>query len=62
MNFKKFSVFDIGLTKLAVFSAALFLISALPEFANWTIKTPWAWFLAAAIIFSVKPFVKAFKK
>jgi len=62
MNFKKFNIWDIGFTKAAVLFATLFLISVWPGFANWTVKTHWAWFLIAALLLSIKPLVKSLKK
>jgi len=62
MNFKNLGLLDIALTKMAVFFATLFLISAWSTFANWAISTNWIWFLIPAIIASIKPMINVFKK
>ena len=62
MNFKNFGLWDIGLTKLAVFSATLFLISLWSGFANWVMNTHWAWFLIIALVAAIKPVMASLKK
>ena len=62
MNFKNFGIWDIGLTKLAVFFVTLFLVSAWGGFANWVMNIHWAWFLVIGLILAVKPLITAFKK
>ena len=62
MNFKNLGFWDIGLTKLSVFCATLFLVSLWPAFANWATSTHWAWFLVAALILGAKPLMAVFKK
>jgi len=62
MKAKSLGIWDIGLTKLSVLSATLFLVSVWPAFASWVTGTYWAWFLGAAIIFGIKPMMKFYKK
>jgi len=62
MNFKNFNIWDIGLTKLSVLFATLFLVSVWDGLANWAMNTHWAWFLIIALILAIKPWVTACKK
>jgi hypothetical protein len=62
MNFKKFKTSDIAFTKLSVFFVTLFLISVWNGFANWVIKTHWAWFLILGLLLAIKPLIKTFSK
>jgi hypothetical protein len=62
MNFKNFGLGDIALTKLAVFFATLFLVTAWSEFANWAMSIHWAWFLVIALILAIKPLMVSLKK
>ena len=62
MNFKNLGFWDIGLTKLSVLFATLFLVSVWKGFANWAINTHWAWFLVVALVLAIKPLISVFKK
>ncbi len=62
MNFKNFGLWDIGLTKLSVFCAALFLVSIWDGFANLVMNTNWVWFLVPCLVFAIKPVISVFKK
>lgn len=62
MNFENFGFWDIGLTKLSVLSATLFLVSVWQSFADWAMNTHWAWFLVISLILAVKPLVAVFKE
>ena len=62
MNTKNMGFWDIGLTKLSVLSATLFLVSIWDGFANWAMNTHWAWFLAASLVFAIKPLMAVLKK
>lgn len=55
---KKMDVCDIGLTKWCVAATVLFIMSIWPVALNWVGNTHWAWFLAAAIIFAIRPMKK----
>ena len=57
-SLKDFDIWDLGLTKWAVFTFALFIVSVWPEFTNWVTSTHWGWFLAVAILFAIKPVIK----
>ncbi len=59
---KKFGILDIGLTKLSVVFAVLFLISIWDDFAKWAMNTNWVWFLVPCLLFAVKPVITFFKK
>ncbi|MEI7942860.1 MAG: hypothetical protein WCH76_06810 [Candidatus Riflemargulisbacteria bacterium] len=59
---KKFGILDIGLTKLSVVFAVLFLISIWGDFANWAMNTPWEWFLVLCIVFAIRPVMTFLKK
>lgn len=62
MNFKTFSFWDMALTKLAVFFATLFLVSAWEGFRSWIVDIDSVWFLVLAIILAIKPLVSFFRK
>ena len=62
MNFKMFSFWDMALTKLAVFFATLFLVSAWEGFRSWIVDIDSVWFLVLAIILAIKPLASFFKK
>ena len=62
MKFNNLDIWDISLTKFAVFFATLFLISFWPVFAEWVTETNWIWFLIPALLASIKPMIKVFKK
>lgn len=62
MNFNNLGLWDIALTKLAVFFATLFLVSVWTPFANLAISTNWIWFLIPAVLASIKPMISVFKK
>jgi hypothetical protein len=62
MNFKNMDIWDVGLTKLAVLCATLFLVSIWSGFANWVINTHWAWFLVISLVAAIKPVMTVFKK
>jgi hypothetical membrane protein len=58
---KNLDIWDIGLTKLAVASAVLFILGIWPSALKWTLSiSPW-YFLIAAIIFAIRPVYKTFK-
>ena len=59
---KKFGILDIGLTKLSVVFAVLFLVSIWDDFACWATNVPWAWFLVLCIIFAIRPLITFLKK
>lgn len=59
---KRFDFWDIGLIKLSVASAVLFILAVLPEAMDWVSSIHWGWFLAAAIIFAIRPQVKFWKR
>ncbi|MFH1235091.1 MAG: hypothetical protein V1493_05775 [Candidatus Diapherotrites archaeon] len=61
MNFKDYNTLDIALVKAAVFFATLFLVSLVPEFAQWVTGTHWAIFLVIAVLLAIKPLMKAWK-
>ncbi len=62
MNFKNLGFWDVALIKLSVLFSTLFLVSVWSGFANWAIKTHWAWFLVVALVLAVKPMIKVLKK
>jgi len=62
MKFNNLDIWDIALTKFAVLFATLFLISSWPAFAKWAAGTNWIWFLIPALLASIKPMIKVFKK
>jgi hypothetical protein len=62
MNFKNLGFWDIGLVKLSVLSATLFLVSVWDGLAVWAMKTHWAWFLVIALLLAIKPMMVVFKK
>ena len=62
MNFKNFDALDIGLLKWSCIIFALFVVSAWPAFADWTIKTHWAYFLLASLMLAIKPSMAVFKR
>ncbi|MDD3263291.1 MAG: hypothetical protein PHT94_00160 [Candidatus Nanoarchaeia archaeon] len=62
MNLKNFDFWDIGLTKLSVFFATLFLISVWSSFRNFVVKIHWIWFLVIALLLAIKPMITVFKK
>ena len=53
MKFNNLDIWDIALTKSAVFFATLFLISFWPTFASRVISTSWILFLIPAILASI---------
>jgi len=55
---KKLDMWDMGLVKLSVAAVVLFLISIWTGFANWIQNTNSWWFLAAAIVFAIRPQIK----
>jgi len=59
---KNFDIWDIGLTKLSVAAAVLFILTIWPQAMLWVrATTPW-YFLIAFIIFAIKPVYKMFIK
>ena len=60
MNFKKYTIWDIGLIKLAVAAGAFFLISVWPGLARWVTGTHWAWFLGVMILAAIIPLKRTF--
>ena len=59
---KKMDAWDIGLTKLFVAAAVLFIITIWPAILNWVLSVnPW-YFLIAFIIFAIRPFYKVYMK
>jgi hypothetical protein len=62
MDFGNLKFWDIGLIKMAVLCGSLFLVSVWQGFADWVINTHWAWFLAACLMFSIKPLIALFKR
>jgi len=62
MKFNNLDIWDIALTKSAVFFATLFLISFWPTFANRVIETNWLIFLIPAVLASIRPMINVFKK
>lgn len=59
---KKLDVWDVGLAKFAVAAATLFIITIWPAAMAWVKSVnPW-YFLAAWVIFAIKPFLKVFGK
>ncbi|PIN73264.1 hypothetical protein COV20_03470 [Candidatus Woesearchaeota archaeon CG10_big_fil_rev_8_21_14_0_10_45_16] len=59
---KYFDIFDVALLKLTIISFTLFVVSAWPVFASWATTTSWTWFLAAWILFAIRPLMKAFRR
>ena len=55
---KKLDVMDIALTKLAVASFVLFLITAWPAAMTWVQSIHWGWFLGVAILAALRPWSK----
>lgn len=59
---KKMDTWDIALTKLSVMAFVLFVITIWPTAMTWVHSVnPW-YFLAAWIIFAIRPFYKIFRK
>jgi len=59
---KNLDVFDIGLTKLSVAAAILFIITIWPQAMLWVKATnPWC-FLIAFVIFAIRPVSRMFFK
>ena len=52
---KKMDVHDIQLTKLSTTAAVLFLITVWPALLDLVMKVHWGWYLAAMIIFAIRP-------
>jgi len=52
---KKFNVLDVGLVKWSVVAGVLFLITVWPALHDLIMKVHWGWYLAAMIIFMIKP-------
>ena len=55
MNFKDFSVIDIGLIKWSSIIFAFFVVSVWPTFSNFVVRTHWGWFLAISLFLGIKP-------
>lgn len=62
MNFKKFGILDLALTKFSVACAVLFLVAASNRFAIWAANTHWIWFLLLALGAAVRPVMTVFKR
>lgn len=59
---KKMDVWDMGLTKLAVASGVLFIITIWSAAMDWVhTVNPW-YFLVAMVIFALRPWSKMFGK
>jgi len=58
---KNFDFLDIKNIKLASIAFILFLITVWPGLMTLVKKIHWAWFLAAVIIFSIRPMIRFFK-
>ena len=59
---KKMTIWDMGLTKLAVAAATLFVITIWPAAMDWVhTVNPW-YFLVAMVIFALKPWSRMFGK
>jgi hypothetical protein len=56
------TILDIGLTKMSVLFATLFLVSAWQGFSQFAMNTHWAYFLVASLILAIKPMMAVFKK
>ena len=50
VSMENMSNFDVFLFKIGVFIFTLFLVSAIPIFANWVTNTHWGWFLGPFIV------------
>lgn len=59
---KNFSYHDIKHIKLASIAFALFMITVWPGLHNLVMKAHWGWYLAAFVLFSIRPFVRFWKK
>ncbi|MFA5382597.1 MAG: hypothetical protein WC356_05490 [Candidatus Micrarchaeia archaeon] len=55
---KKMDIWDIGLTKLAVFFGTLFIASLIPQI----LSLNWYIYLIAALVLAIRPMYKFFKK
>jgi len=53
---------DIGLIKMSVLAATLFLVSAWQGFADWVMATHWGWFLRACLLLAIRPMMAFFGK
>lgn len=59
-NIKGLDVTDLAFIKLTTFSFALFLVGLSPWFVKKVTSISWAWFLGAAILFSIRPIKKLY--
>ena len=57
---KKMDVHDIQLTKLSTAAAVLFLITVWPALRDLIMRVHWGWYLAAMIVFAIRPIKKIF--
>jgi len=50
---------DMKLVKLATAAFVLFLITVWPALLSLVLRVHWGWYLAAAIVFAIRPCMKA---
>ena len=50
VSMEKMNNFEVFLFKLGIFIFSLFLVSAIPTFANWVTSTHWGWFLGVFVV------------
>jgi len=62
VSFENMSNFDVFLFKLGILIFTLFLISAIPAFANWVTTTHWGWFLGIFVVIWIWVCKKLWKK
>lgn len=51
----KFDLLDMALTKLAVTSGVLFLLTAWPRLLNLVLRVDWIWYFVPMVIFAIRP-------
>ncbi len=59
---KNLDFHDIGLTKFSVTAAVLFLLTIWPALRNLALSVSWGWYLAAMILFAIRPIKHFFGK
>lgn len=59
---KKLDVWDVRLIKLSTIAFVLLILNLWKEAIAWVSETHWGWFLAATIIFMLRPMKKYFGK
>ncbi len=59
---KRFDCRDMCLIKLSIAAFVLFILKIWPAAMNFTHNTNIWWFIAATIVFALRPLIRAYKK